>query len=68
VGGETLKLFLSGLIQITCTKGHLKPELFLGSRRGKGWEESVGVQGVRGGDHFWGVEKRPGIVRALYHF
>ena len=40
-------MFLSALIQMTCTKGHLKPDfLFELQARGGG---SVEVQGVEGG-------------------
>ena len=40
--------FWSGLIQITCKKGHLKSECFCRLQAGEGGGGSVEVQGVGG--------------------
>ena len=46
-------MFLSGLIQITCTNGHLKPDFFVqvpgGGEGGRGSVEVRGMGGRRAG-------------------
>jgi hypothetical protein len=48
-----IALSLSGLIQITSKKGHLKPDSFSGLRRGWWGRGSFEVQGVGGAVHFF---------------